>query len=61
MSELQKSSQEGLVKSKKTSQDSNASIKAMLVLREKGRADSTSGAGSPSGEKKYASTSCAIR
>jgi hypothetical protein len=33
--ELQKSSQQGLIKSKKTSQDSNASIKAMLVLREK--------------------------
>ena len=35
MAELQKSSQEGLIKSKKTSQDSNASIKGMLVLREK--------------------------
>jgi hypothetical protein len=35
MASLQKSSQEGLSKSKQTSQDSNATIKAMLVLREK--------------------------
>lgn len=35
MAELQKSSQDGLIQSKKTSQESNASIKAMLVLREK--------------------------
>jgi methyl-accepting chemotaxis protein len=34
MAELQKSSQDGLIKSKKTSQDSNSSIKAMLVMRE---------------------------
>jgi methyl-accepting chemotaxis protein len=35
MADLQKGSQAGLIKSKKTSQDSNSSIKAMLVLREK--------------------------
>jgi len=35
MADLQKSSQEGLMRSKKTSQESNAGIKAMLILREK--------------------------